>query len=197
MKTRSHTSCSSRQSKSSSASKAAAAQARAEAEAAKTEAAFAERENELKLQKAELEAYIQLQRTRLEVSLDRVRIEKKAAAAVAKAEVLEAAVFQDNDGVLSEINVPADDPKIRTKEYIQEVDNYTNTAVIHNVDAPTGNPEMANPQDTPTKASYHKIYTAGNKLSPQHSFRSPSVHSNAKPNHRGGYKGTSCVPSQA
>lgn len=155
MKTRSNISGSSRHSRSSAASKAGATQARAEAEAAKAEAAFMDKENDLKLQQAELEASMQLRKMRLEASLDKVRMEKRAAAAEAKAEVLEAAVIQDNNETLSEIDVPADDPVTRTREYVKGATHGSQTMPI--LETSNGNTEMKLPQHSLIIDSYARI----------------------------------------
>lgn len=60
--------------------------ARAEAEAARAKVAYAEKEMQIKIQKAQLEA-----------SLEKLNVEKTAAAALAKAEALEAALEYEND----------------------------------------------------------------------------------------------------
>ncbi|XP_042070466.1 uncharacterized protein LOC121812416 [Haplochromis burtoni] len=162
MKTRSNISGSSRHTRSSAASKAAAAQARAEAEAAKAEAAFVDKENDLKLQQAELEASMQLRKIRLEASLDKVRMEKRAAAAEAKAEVLEAAAIQDDGEGLSEIDVPADDPVTRTREYVKGASHGSQTTPI--LETSNDNTETKLLQHSPTIDSYSKIFTPGSDV---------------------------------
>lgn len=139
-------------SKSSSVSNAAAI-ARAKAEAAKARAAFTEQEMQLKLQQASLEAErarqqasleaeraqqqasleaeraqqqasLELEKARLEATLTKLTIEKETAAAIAEAEVLEAAAYPDSkhsshSNVLGLEKKPQDSLQ-RTSEYVYQ-----------------------------------------------------------------------------
>ncbi|KAL7382213.1 hypothetical protein ABVT39_018645 [Epinephelus coioides] len=88
--TRSQYSNSSSSSKSSSVSRA-AAKARAKVEAARARAAFVQREADLRLEEAHLAADLKIREARLAAELSALKHQKEVAAALAKAEVLEAA----------------------------------------------------------------------------------------------------------
>lgn len=70
----------------------AAAKARAQAEAARARTLFTKKENAIKFDKIRLEMTHQLDKAKLEADLEVLHHEKEAAAALAQAEVLEAAV---------------------------------------------------------------------------------------------------------
>lgn len=74
----------------------AAARARARAEAARIRASFAEKEAKLKIEQAEREARALLEKARLDAELSALTLQREAAAAVAQAEILEAAEEQSN-----------------------------------------------------------------------------------------------------
>ncbi|XP_041429818.1 uncharacterized protein LOC121397278 [Xenopus laevis] len=110
-KTKSRVSCSSRHSYRSHASETAAL-ARAEAEAIRAQIAFAEQEAEIKKERACLEA-----------SLEVLSLKKSAAAAAAKAEVLEAAIETDcniSDKPDIQFDIKPETVMQRTEEYIQK-----------------------------------------------------------------------------
>lgn len=69
----------------------AAARARAKAEAARVRVSFAEKEAKLKIEQAEKEAKALLEEARLTAELNALTLQREAAAAVAQAEILEAA----------------------------------------------------------------------------------------------------------
>ncbi|XP_072010850.1 uncharacterized protein [Engystomops pustulosus] len=114
----------------------AAAIARAKAEAARTRATFAEQEMQLKLQQASLEAErarqqasleaeqasLDLERARLEATLEKLTIEREAAAAMAEAEILEAAVFSHSEpsrhSSMPDLEQEPQDTLERTSEYV-------------------------------------------------------------------------------
>ncbi|KAL7831120.1 hypothetical protein SRHO_G00306220 [Serrasalmus rhombeus] len=146
----------------SSTTSAAAALARAEAEAAKAEAAFAEKESQLKMEQARLEASVKVETTRIEVSLDTLKLERKAAAALAKAEALEAAMDEQlSEKLSSKIDLQTHDPMQRTKAYVEEhtkhttsqfsassgaaanITNRPGTVLLHSFEATTQSPGQA------------------------------------------------------
>lgn len=110
VKTRSYASMSTTRSHGS-ATSTAAAKARAKAEAAKARLAFAEQEMKLKMEKA-----------RLEASIEMLTTEKETAAAVAKAEALEAAVGVSEGKHSCKLPLIATsvDSAERTKEYVEK-----------------------------------------------------------------------------
>lgn len=112
LRTKSSASCSSKRSKASSTG-AAAAMARAKAEAARARLSFAKKEMALKVEKAQLEA-----------TMDMLSLEQETAAAVAEAEVLEAAAdCSDRSSSKSHLDLQHAaplDPTERTKEYVAE-----------------------------------------------------------------------------
>jgi len=112
LRTRSYASCSSKRSKASSTG-AAAAVARAKAEAAKARLPYAKKEMALKVEKAQLEA-----------TMNMFSLEQETAAAVAEAEVLEAAVdgSDRNSSKLQsdQLSATSHDPMERTKKYVAE-----------------------------------------------------------------------------
>ncbi|XP_077137833.1 uncharacterized protein LOC143803967 [Ranitomeya variabilis] len=142
LKTRSQTSRSSKSS-----SKRSATLARAEAEAAKVRSSFAAQEMQLKLRQADQEAERarqeaerarlqaeqeaerarqeaeqEAERARLQATLERLSAEKEAAAAIAKAEFLEAVEFPESERG-SDIRGPDldhQDPAQRVSEYVRQ-----------------------------------------------------------------------------
>lgn len=153
LRTRSHASgsLSSRRSRGSSTS-AAAALARAEAQAAKAEAAFAGQESQIKMEQARLEASLKVEKTRLEVSLDARQLEKRTAAAVAKAEALEAAMEEQSEHHSSKIDLQTHDPAERTKEYVDEQAKHVTYQPTH---APEGvSTGSASQQATVVQSTY-------------------------------------------
>ncbi|KAJ8003162.1 hypothetical protein DPEC_G00166530 [Dallia pectoralis] len=90
--------------------------ARAKAEAAKARLPYAKKEMSLKLEKAKLEA-----------TIDMLSLEKETAAAVAEAEVLEAAVDgSDRSSCKLQLEATPLDPIQRTRKYIAEQANEQN-----------------------------------------------------------------------
>jgi hypothetical protein len=140
----------SRTSSRSSRSNAAAAMARAEAEAARAKVAYAEKEMQIKIQKAQLEA-----------SLDKLNVEKTAAAALAKAEALEAALEYEN---------AEHGPKLRggseqrshnamqmTEEYVQKhsvLDSSLKPGAQLQGSPTTTQPQQTPPPQAPTALTY-------------------------------------------
>ncbi|XP_041429841.1 uncharacterized protein LOC121397295 [Xenopus laevis] len=112
-KTRSRASCSSKSS-----IKEMAALARAEAEAAKVKSSFAAQEMQLKKERASLEK----ERVDLQASLERLAAEKEAAAAIAKAEYLEALEFSGSEKHSRVLGPDLDeqDPAQRVSEYVHQ-----------------------------------------------------------------------------
>lgn len=108
LRTRSCTSCASKRSKASSTG-AAAVMARAKAEAAKACLPHAKKEMALKVEKAQLEA-----------KMDMLSLEQETAAAVAEAEVLEAAVDGSDRSSSKLYSAASLDPMEHTKEYVAE-----------------------------------------------------------------------------
>ena len=121
LKTRSRASCSSVRSSASS-TEAAAAKARARAEAAKTRLAYAEEEVNLKLEKAKLEA-----------SLTMLTYKKETAAAIAEAEVLEAAVDVNDERQSCGLIVDSGplETAQRTEQYVTEQTKMQEEAQAH------------------------------------------------------------------
>ncbi|XP_068120871.1 uncharacterized protein [Hyperolius riggenbachi] len=105
----------SRSTRSSSVSNAAAI-ARAEAEAAKARAAFAEQEMQLKLQQATLET----ERAKQQAALEKLSAQREAAAAIAKAEALEALIHPDDErhSRPASLDLAHQDPLQRTSDYV-------------------------------------------------------------------------------
>ncbi|XP_068102855.1 uncharacterized protein [Hyperolius riggenbachi] len=143
-KTRSRVSLSSRLSHRSRASEAAAL-ARAEAEAMKAQIAFAEQEAKIKQEKACLEA-----------SLEVLSLKKSAAAATAKAQVLEAALetdnhFNDKQDIQSDLQQEA--AIRRTEEYVRE-----HSQILHQSDpiAEDGNEYPHSNASFPLQQSFHQ-----------------------------------------
>ncbi|XP_069801384.1 uncharacterized protein [Dendropsophus ebraccatus] len=95
-----------------------AALARAEAEAAKVKSSFAAQEMQLKLKQADQEA----ERARLQASLEKLAAEKEAAAALAKAEFLEAMEFSESEKHSSILgpDLEQQDPAQRVSEYVYQ-----------------------------------------------------------------------------
>lgn len=58
-----------------------------------------------------------MEKAHLESTLDKIYLKKRAVAALAKAEGLEAAAEQENEDVLSKIELPHDDPNALTKTH--------------------------------------------------------------------------------
>ncbi|XP_061891197.1 uncharacterized protein LOC133641474 isoform X1 [Entelurus aequoreus] len=117
LRTKSTTSRASTRSKASS-TEAAATKARAKAEAAKVRLSFAQKEMTLKVEKAQLD----VEKAQLEAKMDMLLLEQDAAAALAKVEVLEAAV-EGSDRSSSYLHIKqlfehSVDTLERTKEYI-------------------------------------------------------------------------------
>lgn len=95
----------------------AAARARAVAEAARARASFAERELHMKKEKARLEA----EKATLEATLEALQAEKEVAAALAEAEILEAAA--EGGEYHSDSKSGSDTPRTvqeRTNEYVED-----------------------------------------------------------------------------
>ncbi len=72
------------------------------------------------MEQAHLEASLKIEKTRLETSLDALKLEKKVAAAIAKAEALEAAMEDESEDLSSNTGLQIQDPAERTKEYVEE-----------------------------------------------------------------------------
>ncbi|XP_044140840.1 uncharacterized protein LOC122931019 [Bufo gargarizans] len=90
--------------------------ARAEAEAAKARAAFAEQEMQLKLRQATFEA----EKASQQAALEKLSAQKEAAAAIAKAEALEALFYPDDERCSGPANLDLihQDSLQRTSEYV-------------------------------------------------------------------------------
>ncbi|MEQ2292379.1 hypothetical protein AMECASPLE_022578 [Ameca splendens] len=126
LRTRSYASMSSTRS-SGSATSAAAARARTNAEAAKAHLIFAEKEMKLKMEKAHLEA-----------SIEMLTLEKETAAAVAKAEALEAVIGSSegkNSCNLPFISLVADTSE-RTREYVENQAKLSGDTHMESQDVP-------------------------------------------------------------
>ncbi|XP_068127521.1 uncharacterized protein [Hyperolius riggenbachi] len=154
-KTRSRVSLSSRLSHRSRASEAAAL-ARAEAEAMKAQIAFAEQEAKIKQAFAEQEAKIKQEKACLEASLEVLSLKKSAAAATAKAQVLEAALetdnhFNDKQDIQSDLQQEA--AIRRTEEYVRE-----HSQILHQSDpiAEDGNEYPHSNASFPLQQSSHQ-----------------------------------------
>ncbi|KAI2661156.1 hypothetical protein H4Q32_030204 [Labeo rohita] len=106
--------CSLSSSKSSVAS--AAAKARASAEAARAKMAFAKRQLEMKKEKARLEQ----ERATVEANLEALELERDAAAALAEAEVLEAAAMEHDDNRSEISTLSSHVISKRTEEYVKQ-----------------------------------------------------------------------------
>ncbi|XP_032401557.1 uncharacterized protein LOC116707960 [Xiphophorus hellerii] len=126
LKTRSYASMSSTRS-SGTATSAAAAKARANAEAAKARLVFAEKEMKLKMEKA-----------RLEASMEMLTIEKETAAAIAKAEALEAVVGASEGKHSCRLPFISSvvDSSERTKEYVENQAKLSADIHVESHDAP-------------------------------------------------------------
>ncbi|XP_027897195.1 uncharacterized protein LOC114159423 [Xiphophorus couchianus] len=126
LKTRSYASMSSTRS-SGTATSAAAAKARANAEAAKARLVFAEKEMKLKMEKA-----------RLEASMEMLTIEKETAAAIAKAEALEAVVGASEGKHSCRLPFISSvvDSSERTKEYVKNQAKLSTDMHVESHDAP-------------------------------------------------------------
>ena len=107
--------------KSMSSASVAAARARAQAEAARTRAFYAQKENAIKLDKVKMEVTHQLEKARLDADLEMLHHEKEAAAALAQAEVLEAAAAGSERDNISEArrSVSLQSKAERTSEYVR------------------------------------------------------------------------------
>ena len=82
----------------------AAARARARAEAARARAAFSEKEMRLKIERAETEAKLHLEKAKLDAELGALNLQREVAAAIAQAEILEAAVELDGGGPCTSVS---------------------------------------------------------------------------------------------
>ncbi|KAL1254895.1 hypothetical protein QQF64_012956 [Cirrhinus molitorella] len=94
----------------------AAAKARASAEAARAKMAFAKRQLEMKKEKARLEQ----ERAMVEANLEALELEKEAAAALAEAEVLEAAAMERDDNRSEISRLSSHVISMRTEEYVKQ-----------------------------------------------------------------------------
>ncbi len=94
----------------------AAAKARASAEAARAKMAFAKRQLEMKKEKARLEH----ERAKVEANLEALELEKEAAAALAEAEVLEAAAMERDDNRSEISTLSSHVISMRTEEYVKQ-----------------------------------------------------------------------------
>ncbi|KAK2815042.1 hypothetical protein Q7C36_023308 [Tachysurus vachellii] len=98
----------------------AAATARAQAEAARTRVLFVKKENVIKLDKIKLEMSHKLDKARMEADLEVLQHEKEQAAALAQAEVLEAAVASIEDSISNaSFSVSSHSKVERTKDYVE------------------------------------------------------------------------------
>ncbi len=94
----------------------AAAKARASAEAARAKMAFAKRQLDMKKEKARLEQ----ERATVEANLEALELEKEAAAALAEAEVLEAAAMERDDNRSEISTLSSHVISVRTEEYVKQ-----------------------------------------------------------------------------
>ncbi|RXN31543.1 hypothetical protein ROHU_004747 [Labeo rohita] len=94
----------------------AAAKARASAEAARAKMAFAKRQLEMKKEKARLEQ----ERATVEANLEALELERDAAAALAEAEVLEAAAMERDDNRSEISTLSSHVISKRTEEYVKQ-----------------------------------------------------------------------------
>lgn len=98
----------------------AAATARAQAEAARTRVQFVKKENAIKLDKIKLEMTHKLDKAKMEADLEVLHHEKEQDAALAQAEVLEAAVGGIEDCISSaSFSVSSHSRVERTKDYVE------------------------------------------------------------------------------
>lgn len=75
---------------------------------------------------------------------------------------MEAAAIKDNNETLSEIDVPADDPVRRTREYVKGATHGSQTTPI--LETSNDNTEMKLPQHSPTIDSYPRIFMLGSDI---------------------------------
>ncbi|KAL7878880.1 hypothetical protein AOLI_G00098540 [Acnodon oligacanthus] len=107
-----------------------------------------------------------VKKARLEASLDTLRLEKKAATALAKAEASEVAAEQENEDVLSKVELLSDDRKERTKEYVQGHNIHGSSITMPVLEGPFFNGvHLAGsvPQYEPTITIQHQTDEQGNE----------------------------------
>lgn len=130
---------------------AAAAKARAHAEAARTRALFTQREIAIKLDKIKLETTHQLDQAKLEADLDMLHHEKEAAAALAQAEVLEAAAaaeFEEAFPRKSSHATSLQSRMERTRDYVRAHAHFTERAKIDTERSCKRDPPLQNHPDS-------------------------------------------------
>ncbi|KAE8297970.1 hypothetical protein D5F01_LYC02453 [Larimichthys crocea] len=105
------------------------AAARASAEAALAKAAYVKKQQEIKKESARLD----LEKATLQAEIEVLESEKEAAAARAKAEILEATAAIENDDIHSvRSTIPPQVVQQRTEEYVQTQFNIQSLAPLHN-----------------------------------------------------------------
>lgn len=119
----------------------AAARARAQAEAAIARAAFADKEMRLKIEQAETEAKLHMEKAKLDAELEALHLQREAAAAIAKAEILEAAIDFNGGGP----SISVGKPLLETDD-TERTSNYVNThSKLHHLAMDTARQRVCTP----------------------------------------------------
>ena len=117
----------------------AAAKARAKAEGAKARLAYAEKEMDLMLEKVKLKTSMEVEEAKIEATMEMLRCQKETAAAIAEAQVFEAACALESEKQSCSLKldtIPSLEPAERTKQYVSDQATIMNPEEQYGGEAP-------------------------------------------------------------